>query len=75
MQIVKCDSIDIKYDIHGVATITMLVYSDRNEIDVNSLPREFGNVRFTLLGMSVTGQQVDMSGIYMFSVTLQGIGE
>ncbi len=75
MQAVKCDSVNISYDIHGVATITMQVFSSNNTLDVASLPTEYGGVTFTIIGLSFTIKQVDNSGIYQFNVTLTGIGE
>jgi hypothetical protein len=75
MQAIKCDSLNITYDIHGVATITMQVFSTSSKLDVASLPTEFGGISFTLLGINFTIKQVDNSGIYQFNVVLTGIGE
>ena len=75
MQAIKCDSLTISYDLHGVATINMQVFSTSSTLDVESLPTEFGGVTFTIIGLSFTIKQVDNSGIYQFNVVLTGIGE
>lgn len=75
MQAIKCDSISISYDIHGVATINMQVFSTNSTLDIGTLPKEFGGVTFTIVGLSFTMKQVDNSGIFQFNVVMSGIGE
>ena len=75
MQAVKCDSVSISYDLHGVATINMQVFSTNSTLDIESLPKDFGGVIFTIIGLSFTIKQVDNSGIYQFDVVMSGIGE
>ena len=74
MQVVKCDSINISYDSCGIATITMSVYADTSNIDVNALPVTFGGVHFDITQTDISGRQVDQSGVYVFSVSLRGKG-
>ena len=73
--IVQCDSISISYDVHGVATVGMVVYSNSNTLDIASLPRLFGGVNFKITGASVDLSPVPFSDCYKFNVTMVGIGE
>lgn len=75
MQVVKCDSVNISYDIHGVATISMQVFGTNSNLDIDALPKVFGGVTFTVLGLNYKVKQVDNSGIYQFDVVMSGIGE
>lgn len=75
MQIVKCDSLTIVYDDCGDATITMTVYSNEPEIDIDALPHVFGGVTFEYTKHHISGRQIDRSGIYMYTVKLEGRGK
>ena len=75
MQAIRCDSLSITYDVHGIATINMQVFSDRDILDVSALPKTFGGVHFTIIGINMVMKQVDNSGVYQYNVTLTGIGE
>ena len=75
-QVVQCDSISISYDVHGVVSINMVVYSSSKTLDVARLPRVFGGVSFTLTGASVAVSHVPFSdSCYKYNVNLVGIGE
>ena len=75
MQAIKCDSLNISYDIHGVATISMQIFGDSDNLDRSDIPTTFGNVKFNVIGLSFTTKQVDSSGVYQFDIVLTGIGE
>ncbi len=74
-QVVQCDSINITYDVHGVASVSMVVYSNSKTLDVASLPRLFGDVTFKITGASADLSPVPFSDYYKFNVTMVGIGE
>jgi len=74
-QVVQCDSINISYDVHGVATVGMVVYSDSSTLDVSKLPRVLGGVEFKITGASADLSPVSFSEYYKFNVTMVGIGE
>jgi len=74
-QVVQCDSINISYDVHGVATVGMVVYSDSKTLDVSKLPRVFGGVNFKITGASADLSPVPFSDSYKFNVSMVGIGE
>jgi hypothetical protein len=73
--VVQCDSINISYDVHGVATISMTVYSTFDTLDIASLPKTFGGVDFKVIGASLDLAPVPFSEAYKYNVTLVGIGE
>jgi hypothetical protein len=72
--VVQCDSISITYDVHGVATISMVAYSNSPILDIASLPKNFGGVEFKVTGASLDLSQVPFSDYYKFNVTMVGIG-
>jgi hypothetical protein len=72
--VVQCDSISITYDVHGVATISMVVYSNDPVLDIAGLPKTFGEVEFKVTGASLDLSQVPFSDYYKFNVTMVGIG-
>ena len=74
-QIVQCDSINISFDVHGVATVSMVVYSSLTTLDIASLPREFGGVTFQITGASVDMSPVPFSDCYKYNISMVGIGE
>lgn len=74
-QIVQCDSISINYDVHGVATLNLVVYSPFKTLDISKLPRTFGGVTFKLTGASCDLSRVPFSDVYKYNVSLVGIGE
>lgn len=74
-QVVQCDSISITYDVHGVATVSMVVYSNSETLDIASLPKLFGGVVFKVTGASVDVSPVPFSDTYKYNVSLVGIGE
>jgi len=74
-QVIQCDSISISYDVHGVATVSMVVYSPSKTLDIASLPRIFGGVTFKLTGASADITPVPFSDCYKYNVSLVGIGE
>ena len=73
--VVQCDSISINYDVHGVATISMIVYSNSKTLDVGKLPRVFDGVVFEVTGASVDLAPVPFSDCYKYNVTMIGIGK
>jgi len=73
-QVVQCDSINISYDVHGVATVNMIVYSDSSTLNVDSLPKLIGRVNFNIFGATATMEPVPFSDYYKYSVTMVGIG-
>lgn len=74
-QVVQCDSISISYDVHGVVSLSMVVYSNSTTLDIASLPRLFGGVIFKITGASVDLSPVPFSDCYKYNVSLVGIGE
>ena len=75
MQIVECTSLNINYDNCGKASISMTVYSTEQEVDIDALPTSFGGVVYSIEAYQVSGQKLRGSDIYVFSVTLQGVGK
>jgi len=74
-QVVQCDSINISYDVHGVASVSMIVYSNSKTLDVSRLPRLFGGVNFKIIGASCDLSSIPFSDCYKFNVSMVGIGE
>jgi hypothetical protein len=74
-QVVQCDSISISYDVHGVLTLSMTVYSNSTILDIESLPRIFGGIICRVTGASVDMSPVPFSDSYKYNVSLTGIGE
>ena len=74
-QVVQCDSISISYDVHGVASISMVVYSNSTTLDIESLPKVFGGVTFKVTGASVDMSPVPFSNSYKYNISMVGIGE
>jgi hypothetical protein len=72
--VVQCDSINIVYDVHGVATISMVVYSNNPILDIAKLPKMFGEVDFKVTGASLDLSPVPFSDYYKFNVVMVGIG-
>lgn len=74
-QVVQCDSVSISYDVHGVCTISMTVYSNSKTLDIASLPKVFGGVTFKVTGASLSVSPIPFSDCYKYDVSMVGIGE
>ena len=71
MQIMKCDSLNISYDVHGVATINFTLFSD--DITKIDIPDEFGGVEFDIIATDASIKEVGSSGVYQIIVSALGV--